>query len=213
MLLDQVGVPAGGAILDFGGGRGLVAACLARDEYRVTLCEINPSLICGTGAAATLRDLAGVRFEIVTELPDAERFDAVVCRAVLHHVEPLAPTLEQLHGLLRPGGALIASDEPTIRQESELEQLRADHPFVRFGVEETAYTVDAYLSALRGAGFVQASCRFPVTLRSYRQHIRPELSAPHAVARYFLYRLRSLVSPAPGDVRSFVARRAPSSGG
>ncbi len=209
-LLADMEVPAGARVLDFGGGRGLVAACLAREGYEAVLCEINPSAVCGTGAAASVAAVAGVGFEIVDrpvgELAGGPPFDAVVCRAVLHHVSPLVTTLRQVRGVLAPGGALVASDEPTVRRSTDVARLRATHPFTRFGVEETAYRVREYVRALEAAGFVTVRARFPVAYRDYRRLLRPASPAPAVAARYAVYRLRSTVRHEPGAVRSFTAR-------
>ena len=197
-------------MVDFGGGRGLVAAALATEGYRVTLCEPNPSPVCGHGAGARLRDAASLDFEIaagdVAEL-EREGFDAVVCRAVLHHVEPLVPVLGSVLGALRPGGWLVCSDEPTIRDAGELPRLREMHPFVRFGVDENALTTDQYRRSLEEAGFTSVEVRFPVDWVDYRRFVRPQTPAPIARALYWRFRLRSSLRPEPGAVRSLIARR------
>ena len=133
--------------------------------------------MCGRGAAERLRSAGSLDFEIaagdVADLP-RQGFDAVVCRAVLHHVEPLVPVLGSVHGALRPGGALVCSDEPTIRDEAELPSLRRLHPFVQFGVDENALTEEQYRQALRSAGFVSIEVRFPVSWADYRRFVRPD---------------------------------------
>jgi SAM-dependent methyltransferase len=209
-FLDQSGVAAGARVIDFGGGRGLVAAALAGDGYRVVLCEPNPSAVCGSGAARRLREAAGLDFEIaagdVAELEGGE-FDAVVCRAVLHHVEPLVAVLASVCAALRPGGVLVCSDEPTIRDQGELPELRRNHPFVRYGVDENALTVAQYREAMEAAGFEAVRITFSISLGDYRRFVRPSTPAPLAVALYCRYRLRSALRPRPGDVRTIVARR------
>jgi SAM-dependent methyltransferase len=211
-LLSYLGVPPRSAVLDFGGGRALIAASLALDGYRATLCEINTSPVCGTEAAAALRDAAGVDFHIISRplstLPASERFDVVVCRAVLHHVSPLVPVLSDIHRVLVPGGAFVASDEPTVRRIQEIGAVRAAHPFTRFGVDERAYRVRDYLDALRAAGFRRTRAHFPVALSDYRRHVRPEAGVAAAATRYLAYRARATTRPKPGDVRSFTARAA-----
>src|SRR3954452_20020739 len=53
-LMHLRGVTPRSRVMDFGGGRGLIAAALAQAGYDVLLCEINPSDVCGTGAADIL---------------------------------------------------------------------------------------------------------------------------------------------------------------
>jgi len=207
-LLGRQGVEPPARVMDFGGGRGLVAASLASEGYRVVLCEPNPSEVCGTGAAARLRSAASLEFEIaggdVAELAGSG-FDAVVCRAVLHHVEPLVPVLAAAAAALRPGGSLICSDEPTIRHPSELDRLRQLHPFVQFGVEESALTRGEYEQALREAGFTDIAIGFPVSWVDYRRILRPTTPVAAALPFYWRYRLRSALRPLPGEVRTIVA--------
>ncbi len=98
--------------------------------------------MCGTGAAGRLRRTPDHAFAIapspVGELPPAA-FDAVICRAVLHHVEPLEDVLRAVRRVLAPGGAFIATDEPTVRHPGDLEAARERHPFGRYGVDEQAH--------------------------------------------------------------------------
>lgn len=209
-LLRAQSVKPPGRVLDFGGGRGLMTAALARDGYDATLCEMNPSLVCGTGAAAALRADLRANFAIASGpvqglAPDS--FDAVICRAVLHHLDPLVPILRAVLATLRPGGAFVALDEPTIRHERELRQLRLEHPFVRFGVDERAYRASQYAGFLRSAGFADVRVVFPVAFADYRAHLHPGAASVAALARYTIYRVRSSVRPRPGDVRSLLARR------
>ncbi len=209
-LLLELHIHPGARVLDFGGGRGVLSAALALDGYRVTLCEINPSPVCGTGAARELRAATGGDFAIVGDLSEAleanSAYDAVVCRAVLHHLAPLAGVLAEVATTLQPGTWLLAVDEPTLQHPRDLARLRAMHPFVSYGVDEQAYTVAAYTEALARAGFDHVRVRFPVAFADYRRHIR---SGPTAPLRYGLYRLRSRLRPQPGDVRTFLARRGP----
>jgi 2-polyprenyl-3-methyl-5-hydroxy-6-metoxy-1,4-benzoquinol methylase len=208
-LLACQRVQAGAKVLDLGGGRGLVTAALAAAGYRPTLCEPNPSPVCGQRAAERLRAAAELEFDVaggdVAELAGGE-FDAAICRAVLHHIEPLVPVLASVRAALRPGGAMICSDEPTVRDESELGRLRETHPFVQFGVDENALTEDQYRGALAQAGFVEVALGFPVSWPDYRRFIRPATPMPLAAALYWRYRLRSRLRPVPGEVRTILAR-------
>jgi 2-polyprenyl-3-methyl-5-hydroxy-6-metoxy-1,4-benzoquinol methylase len=207
-LMDERDVRPPAQVMDFGGGRGLVAASLASDGFRAVLCEPNPSPVCGFGAAKRLREAASLDFEIsggdVSEL-GGRGFDAVVCRAVLHHVEPLVPVLEAVRAAMRPGASLICSDEPTIRDRRELGRVRELHPFVQFGVDEHALTKREFEDALGEAGFQDVSIRFPVAWRDYRRFLRPRTPLVAALALYTRYRLRSQLRPRPGEVRSIVA--------
>lgn len=210
-MLSSRGISPPARLIDFGGGRGLVTAALATEGFEVTLCEPNPSEVCGRGAATRLRGVAGLRYEVAADVSElvGAGFDAVVCRAVLHHVEPLVPVLRMVREALRPGGWLVCSDEPTIRDESELPSLRRSHPFVQFGVDENALTPAHYRSALAEAGFERVEISFPVAWEDYRRRLRPHGPVPLAYLLYWRYRLRSRLRPVAGEVRS-IAARAPS---
>lgn len=211
-LLRDERVEPESRILDFGGGRGLLSAALSLDGHRTTLCEPNPSSVCGTGAAGDLRAAAGVDFEIVNgsvEQLDPDAFDAVVCRAVIHHVEPLVPILREVHRVLRPNCPLVCSDEPTIRRPKDLERLRRENVFVKYGVDENALRARDYDRALCEAGFADVRIAFPVDWSGYRRFIRPTTNAAVAVTLYLRYRARSTIRPKPGEVRSIVAHKHP----
>jgi len=134
-------------------------------------------------------------------------FDAVVCRAVLHHVEPLVPVLRAVRDRLKPGGAFLAVDEPTVRRSAHEERALAEHPFVPYGVKERVFTPAHYRFALREAGFVGVRAGFPVAWIDYRSVIHPEGARALTTLRYCAYRLRNQLLHPPGSVRSFVARR------
>lgn len=209
-LLREAGVEPGSRVLDFGGGRGLLAGTLSAEGFQTTLCEPNPSSVCGTGAAEAMRTAASLDFDIsaggIQDLEDGA-YRAVVCRAVLHHVEPLVPILREVLRVLAPGGALICSDEPTIRNDRDLERLKRENVFVQYGVEETALREADYLRALREAGFQDARVSFPVSWADYNRYIRPTTNVAMALPLYLRYRLRSNLRPQPGEVRSIVASK------
>jgi len=208
-LLRARGAPRAARVIDFGGGRGHLSAALAHSGYDVVLCEINPSEVCGTGAARRLREAIGADFEIedrgIAALAERGAFDAAVCRAVLHHVEPLAETLARLRATLRRGGVFVASDEPTVRSPEDAAFVRQTHAFTQFGVAETAYRVSDYVDALRTAGFTDVRVHHPVHWSSYREILHPSLPLAIVAAGYARLRVRAILVRRPGDVRAFTA--------
>ncbi|MBK5540440.1 methyltransferase domain-containing protein [Pseudomonas sp. TH07] len=105
--------PGARRMLDLGGGPGLVAIALARD---------NP-LLCGevfdfaqtVSVAADNIRLAGleqrltVRGGDLASDPIGEGYDLIWCSSVLHFVPDLAATLKKIHAALRPGGVLVSA--------------------------------------------------------------------------------------------------------
>lgn len=102
-------------ILDFGCGDGEISTQLAKMGARVTALDISPELI---ELAEKRADFDGVRDRIefltghISEslLPE-NKFDHVVCYAVIHHVE-IGETIPLLYSCLKPGGTTIMV-EPT----------------------------------------------------------------------------------------------------
>ena len=209
-LLRAAGVRPGARVLELGGGRGLMSAILSREGFDVALCEPNPSAVCGAGAAREVQATTGLAFQVteggIGSLPRTPTFDAVVCRAVLHHVDPLVPALQAVRERLVPGGWFVAVDEPTIRRSSHEQRAIGSHPFVPYGVHERAFTPGYYCRALREAGFARVRVRFPVAYADYRLVIHPEGPAGLMRLRYCAYRLRDQLLHPPGTVRTFVAR-------
>jgi SAM-dependent methyltransferase len=103
----------GDDVLEIGPGPGLTTDLLRARTARLTAVEIDPVL-----AKRLTERLVGTNVEVVnasaasTGFPDG-RFSAVACFAVLHHV-PSVEVQDQIFAeilrLLRPGGALVASD-------------------------------------------------------------------------------------------------------
>lgn len=106
--------PPGSAILDVGAGSGRDAAALAQKGYIVTAVEPSSELSrWGRHHYGT----AGVEW-IADRLPDLailrsgdQRFDFILCSAVLIHIAPedLVLSLVSLAHLLKPGGSLAVS--------------------------------------------------------------------------------------------------------
>lgn len=96
--------PPPARLLEVGAGDGELAAALAAAGYEVV--AIDPA-----------SDADGVRRVALHELDEAP-FDAALCVVSLHHVEPLAESLERLAALVRPGGVL-AIDEVDFERVDE----------------------------------------------------------------------------------------------
>ena len=135
-FLRQV-LPAPGArILEVGCGEGALAARLMEDGYDLTGVEPDAD------SAARARQ-RGVRIlEAGVLEASGGPFDVVAFTLSLHHVGPLDPAMDHVHGLLAPGGLLVceefdlyAMDEPTAewfyRRFDELAPKPSDpHPGV-----------------------------------------------------------------------------------
>ncbi len=99
---------SGGAFLDIGCGTGFLLELAAAHFGTCKGIDITPAMV----AASRAKGL-----DVVTglshELPFADHtFDMVACNSFLHHLENLAPTLREIHRVLKPGGLFYADQEP-----------------------------------------------------------------------------------------------------
>jgi len=94
-------------VLELGSGAGEMTTLLARSGAHVTAVDISPaSIALGHRRARLHRVDATIDFVVAAgeELPlEAARFDVVVGKAVLHHLDA-ARAAPELHRVLRPGG-------------------------------------------------------------------------------------------------------------
>jgi SAM-dependent methyltransferase len=95
--------PAGGAILDYGGGTGAMAAQLGRHGYRVTAADVSKEML----AACRARGIPVI--DLDERAIPAVSADCVLACDVLEHVEDDVSLLRELRGAIRPGGLLIAT--------------------------------------------------------------------------------------------------------
>jgi SAM-dependent methyltransferase len=82
-------------------------------------------------------------------------FDVVFCAAALHHAPDLTRMLRDVLRVLKPGGRLVAVNEPCIgAQESEQDVLLRDAAQeLSFGIRETRPSLQRYRSSFEDAGF------------------------------------------------------------
>lgn len=85
-------------VLEIGAGEGELAAALEGAGYRVTAIDPDPR---GD-------NVSGVALADLEAAPAS--FQAAVAIRSLHHVEPLAPSLERLAGVLEPGAPLVIDE-------------------------------------------------------------------------------------------------------
>jgi SAM-dependent methyltransferase len=102
---------SGGDVLSVGCGRHPGRHLFPRPAFRMTGVDLDEAMIAELRESGELDDgLAGR----AGELPYApEAFDVVLYRLVLHHVAyqgPLGPAFREAARLLRPGGALVATE-------------------------------------------------------------------------------------------------------
>lgn len=154
VIFERDIVPAlgpGDAVLDLGTGKGHTAAALATHFRTVTSIDIEPET---TRRADRAKHPSNVQFACMDahrlEFADAS-FDAVTCRAAIHHYGDAGRVVEEVCRVLRPGGAFIVMDfcfsDTAKCALTPLSKLR-EVDFARY------YTFHDYCELLEKAGLV-----------------------------------------------------------
>jgi SAM-dependent methyltransferase len=134
---------AGQRVLDLGCGIGNDASRFARGGAEVTGIDLAPRAVELARRNFHLRGLAG-RFAVMNgeslDLPDA-CFDLVYCHTVLHFTPQPGCMIEEIHRVLRPGGAAILM---VVNQRS---WLRAMHRLAKVEIDHLAAPVFHWLTA------------------------------------------------------------------
>ncbi|MFQ1001040.1 class I SAM-dependent methyltransferase [Modestobacter sp. SSW1-42] len=157
-------------VLDLGGGSGMFAVPLAQLGHQLTVVDPSADALAtlhrraaAAGAGEQVRGIQGDGDRMVTALPEGEPFDLVLCHFVLEVVDDPASTLQQIAGVLRPGGRLsIASAN---RAGAVLARAVGGHPVearalladrdpapARSGPARRRFSPDELLSLLTAAG-------------------------------------------------------------
>lgn len=100
------------AILDFGGGTGLLALPLAKQAKSVTLVDISEKMLEQARLKAEQQDIKNIQFleQDLLVNPLEQKFDIIVVSRVLHHIPDLDATLAMFHCHLRENGQVLIAD-------------------------------------------------------------------------------------------------------
>jgi SAM-dependent methyltransferase len=98
------------AVLEVGCGTGLLARQVAGRAGHVDAFDLSPEMIAIARArSAAVDNMSFERRDVMAEDLPAERYDAILSVATLHHL-PLRPRLTKFRAALRPGGCLACLD-------------------------------------------------------------------------------------------------------
>ena len=157
-------------VLDVGGGSGMFAVPLAQLGHQVTVVDPSADALATlhrraatAGVGEQVRGIQGDGDQMLTALPAGDLFDLVLCHFVLEVVDDPASTLQQIAGVLRPGGQL--STATANRAGAVLARAVGGHPVearalltgqdpapARGGPVRRRFSPDELLALLTGAG-------------------------------------------------------------
>lgn len=176
-LLELIGAVPGRRVLDLGCGDARIGVELLAAGARSYLGVEASARMADAGRAA-LAGTAGrvVRATIEAWVYPVEAFDLVLSRLALHYVEDVAAVFARIFGALAPGGRFVFSIEHPVITSSDRALAaggRRQHWVVDdyhvqgrrvttwMGGEVVKYhrTIEAYVAALQGAGFVLEALR------------------------------------------------------
>ncbi len=227
-----------GLALDIGAGRGISSYALARDGWRVTAVEPDPSPLVGANAIRALAKQSNRFIQVIEEygeqLPFANNtFDLVYCRQVLHHAANLSQLCREAARVLKPGGCFIATREHVINTQEDLAIFLENHPLHRYYGKEYAYTLSEYVTAISTVDLQiikilgplesvinyypmarhqwQQKCCQPLTRRLGNRATHYLTDERHPLGRWLLHQLAHHVSKrmrTPGRLYTFIAKKS-----
>ncbi|CAN5150674.1 hypothetical protein BH24GEM2_BH24GEM2_08650 [soil metagenome] len=220
-------------ILDLGAGVGFSSYAFARDGHEAIAVEPDPSEVVGRGALLELARRSGLEIRCLDGVgeqlpPEVDEVDLIYTRQVLHHASDLRQMAREAHRMLRPGGFMLATREHVVSRPEDLPIFLERHDTHKYLKNEHAYTLDEYLEAFRGAGFVARRVigpssssinRYPLSDEAFRQNCEQRLSrvVGHTAARALCQRtgilrlyatLQDRKNHAPGRLCSFLLQRS-----
>lgn len=160
MALDELQLTGREVILEIGAGQGWAARYFAARGCRVFATDLVADKWFGIGRAWSIMDHYDVYFEPM--LADGERlpypdnqFDVVFFCGALHHFARFDRVLSEVRRVLKPGGRLIGSGEPSIALLSSEMVFVNSLEEVDQGITERRPRVFEYQQTLRSAGFAE----------------------------------------------------------
>jgi len=140
----------GKRVLDVGCGIGDLAFMLAERGAHVVGVELDAQKVARASRIAERWHFDALRFLTAdaTKIDQMNlgQFDAIFCLALLEHIEQDVTLLQQLHGLLRPGGTFVL-EVPSAQRKTIAEVEEAD------GHKRPGYLFEEVPSLLESTGF------------------------------------------------------------
>jgi ubiquinone/menaquinone biosynthesis C-methylase UbiE len=145
----------GARVVDLGAGAGIASYAFIQAGAREVLA-VEPWTGAAVGRDAINR--LGIASIVTVDargeaMPiESASVDIVYARQTLHHADDLRQMLVEIARLLRPGGAMFTCRDHVADDDEQLAAFLAGHPVHQLAGGEHAYSLDAYLGAIRSAG-------------------------------------------------------------
>ena len=159
-LVRKCGLEFRGRILEIGAGGAWLSAELSKlpNVVEIVVTDFSPKLL--KEQAPKIFRLLNANTAKITRTPGdfhkldfpGNRFDFVVCSAVLHHATNMVQVLREVKRVLKPGGRLVAIREPVWPLMKLKSRARARARLVMAGVADPFYTLADYREFFTQAG-------------------------------------------------------------
>ena len=130
---------------------------------------------------------------------------SLYARQTLHHADDLTKMLAEIARVLRPRGMLITCRDHVVDDEAQLATFLAGHPVHQLAGGEHAYSLDAYLAAIRSAGLRVESVLAPWdSIINAFPHVRSKRELRRALRRRMVRRWGTagkVIARIPGAMR------------
>jgi SAM-dependent methyltransferase len=150
----------GARVIDLGAGAGISSYAFIKAGAREVFA-IEPWTGAATGRDAI--DSLGLASIVTVDargeaMPiETGSIDIVYARQTLHHADDLGQMLVEIARVLRLGGVMFTCRDHVVDNDDQLAAFLAGHPVHQLAGGEHAYSLEAYLAAIRSAGLrVQA---------------------------------------------------------
>jgi SAM-dependent methyltransferase len=146
-----------GRALDLGAGNGILSWALAKEGWRVTAVEPDPSNLVGAGAIRVLAKETHGAIDVVEAFgeaipADSAGFDLVVARQVLHHARDLSAFCGEMARLGKNGARIVTLRDHVVSDGAQHAEFLKTHPLHRHYGGENAFRLEEYRRAMEGAG-------------------------------------------------------------
>jgi SAM-dependent methyltransferase len=138
VVADELGLPEGARLLDFGSGVGVTAQLFAALGYEVALADVSAPLLEFARWRLERRGVKAAYLQLPTELPTAS-YDLITALDTFAHVPDAGQTARELYAATRPGGYLAANFDVRRQSDRNAWHLYEDDLPLRWAIERAGY--------------------------------------------------------------------------